>query len=124
MVARDGARHQLSLVPDADQFRGMLVAANGSSELRDLRNVTDAVSRIMLADVVVGDSRLPGEQRIATTGLSVLTSLKGDVFVLHCLDLAKWLPQLRRLRDARCGADPVGNGCGDCRSPGPNGSNC
>ena len=70
-------------------------------------SVIDVVTRIMLPDVVVGDAAMPAKRRVSSANVGAISSLTGDVFISDCPEPAAWLPELRRLRDARAVAQII-----------------
>ena len=62
-------------------------------------DVLQAVGEVMVPDVVVGESEMPGKTRYAS-GVDLPSDLAGDVFVAQCADPASWLIELHRLRES------------------------
>jgi hypothetical protein len=63
------------------------------------RAVFDAVSRIMLPDVCIGEADIPARRRLGAKATDLFGDVAGDVLVVECLEPASWLRALRSLRN-------------------------
>ncbi|HEX5052757.1 MAG TPA: hypothetical protein VFZ65_13355 [Planctomycetota bacterium] len=61
--------------------------------------VLETLRRIMAVDVRVGDADMRAKRVVPHAANDLFDRLSGDVFVAACPDPARWLPELRRLRN-------------------------